>query len=378
MRVYLGILFATLLATALPLSGRTWTDVDGRELEAVIQKATEHSVIVLRDSDQRRLTLPLDRLCEADRSYALAWGDLQRNLQQRWPSSVRAPSFEVVATTGSEEGGTLYSYATDHFRFRSDAELSTRLVRHFASIFEVVYAAGEKIPLGIQPLPAGQTYSVRIFKSDDDYKAAGGLPGSAGAYSFKRKEVIVPLSSLAVTDESGVYRPESNPDYPTLIHEITHCVTSDWRDYAPVWVFEGLARYMEVVPHTRENLNFDGLKPRIAVWRSGNGTYDDVPVIDFEFMLGCSYKQWNKTFYNNPDNLRAQYTSAMVLVQYFLDFDNSQGAKFKHYLFELSQGMAQEEALEILLDGRSYEDLVREITDAYKRERVTFSTIVVD
>lgn len=378
MRVYVSIIFVILLAMALPLSGRTWTDVDRRELEAAIQKISDHSVIVLRESDQRRLTLPLDRLCEEDQNYVLAWGDLQRNLQQRWPNSIRAPSFEVEPTIVVEDERTLYSYATTHFRFRSDAELSTRLIRHFASIFEIVYAAGQQIPLTIKSLSASQTYSVRIFESDSDYKAAGGLLGSVGAYSFEREEVLVPLSSLAVTDESGVYSPESNPDYPTLIHEVTHCVTSDWREYVPVWVFEGLARYMEVVPHTREHLNFDGLKPRIAVWKSGNGTYDDVTVIDFEFILGCSYKQWNNTFYNNPDYLRAQYTSAMVLVQYFLDLDSSKGARFKHYLFELSQGIAEEEALEVLLDGRSYEDLLRDITDAYKRARVTFDTIVFD
>lgn len=373
---FVSTLLALLLATVVPVSGRTWTDVDDRQLEAVIQKANDHSVIVLRDIDKRRLTLPLERLCEEDQNYVRAWVDLQQGLRQPWPATIKAPRIDVESIPSSDGADNCYSYATPHFRFHSDAELSIRLIGHIASIFEVVYAAGEEMPLLIKPLPAGQTHSVRIFESDSDYEAAGAMPGSVGTYSFTRKEVLVPLSSLAVSDDSGVYRPESNPDYPTLIHEITHGVTSDWRDYVPVWVLEGFARYMEVVPHTRETLNFDGLTPRLAVWKSGNGTYADVPVLDFGFMLGCSYKQWNQTFYDNPDQLRAQYTSAMVLVQYFLFLDDSRGAQFKRYLFELSQGMAQDDALEVLLDGRTLEDLSRDIANTYERERVTFEAIL--
>lgn len=369
-----AVLIATLSATLISAQGRTWTDVEGRQLEATIREVREQSVIVMREVDQRRLTLPLDRLIEEDRDYALKWGTFQKDLRRPWPSSARAPRFEVESVASDDVSGT-FNYSSPHFRYQSDAELSSRLVRHIASIFEVVYVAGEELPLMIEPLPKSQVYSVRIFDSVKKYKAAGGLPGSVGTYSYDRNEVLVPLSSLAVSDDSGVYRPESNPDYPVLIHETFHCVTREWKDYAPVWLVEGFARYMEVLPHTRDQLNFEGLTPRLAVWKSGNGTYDDVAVIDFEFMLNSSYKQWNQTFYDQPDNLRAQYTSAMVLVQYFLELDKSQGANFKRYLFELSQGMPQKDALEIVLDGRSYDELTRDVFEAYQRERVTFSLI---
>lgn len=369
-------LFAILLVTTIFVQGRTWTDTNGRQLVATIQGVRNESVTVLRESDQRRLTLSFDQLVESDQEYAKSWAALQLNLRKRWPSSVKASGVNVEQLSDSTASG--YSYATPHFRFHCDAELSNRLVSHVAAIFEVVYAAGEEIPLPIKPLPPGKTHTVQLFKSVSDYKAAGAHPGSAGTYSFARNEVLVPLASLATSDESGVFRPESNPDYPTLIHEITHCITSDWRGYVPVWLFEGFARYMEVVPHTREQLNFNGLTPRLAVWRSGNGSYDNVPIIDFEYILGCSYQQWDKTFYDNPQNLRAQYTTAMVLVQYFLEIDSNNGERFKRYIFELSQGMEQSEALNILLEGRSIADLVNDVTAAYKKERVTFNAIPVN
>ncbi|MDP4643467.1 MAG: hypothetical protein NWS71_03380 [Opitutales bacterium] len=368
-------LYAMILVGTTFVQGRTWTDTNGRQLIATIQGVRNESVTVLRESDQRRLTLSLDQLIEPDQEYAKSWAELQVNLRKRWPSSVKASGINVEQLPASEDG---YSYATPHFRFHCDAELSNRLISHVATIFEVVYSAGLEIPLPIKPLPQGETHSVQLFKSTSDYEAAGAHPGSAGTYSFKRREVLVPLSSLAASDDAGVYRPESNPDYPTLIHEITHCITSDWRSYSPVWLFEGFARYMEVVSHSREQLNFDGLTPRLAVWRSGNGSYDNVPMVNFEFMLGCSYQKWDKTFYNKPENLRAQYTTAMVLVQYFLEIDSSNGERFKQYIFELSQGMEQQEALNILLNGRSFSDLTRDIVAAYQRERITFNFVKVD
>lgn len=371
------VLFSLCMAAVASLCGRTWTDIEGRQLEATISEVRKQSVIVVRGSDQRRLTLPLDRLIEEDRDYARAWGTFQKDLRRPWPSLVRAPRFEVESVS-SDDASRVFNYSSPHFRYQSDAELSSRLVRHIASIFEVVYASGEELPLMIEPLSSSDVYSVRIFGSVKDYEAAGGAPGSAGLYSYNRKEVLVPLSSLAVSDDSGVYRPESNPDYPVLIHETFHCVTSGWKDFAPVWVVEGFARYMEVLPHTRDQLNFEGLTPRLAVWKSGGGAYDDVAVIGFEFMLNCSFKQWNRTFYDNPENLHAQYTSAMVLVQYFLELDESRGANFKRYLFELSQGMSQKDALEILLDGRSHEELARDVKEAYQRERVSFNMIGTD
>lgn len=369
-------LFTMLMVSARSVQGRTWTDTNGRQLVASIQGVRNESVTVLRESDQRRLTLSFDQLIESDQEYAQKWAELQIDLRKRWPNSVKASGINVEQLPANPSNG--YSYATPHFQFHSDAELSNRLVSHVATIFEVVYNAGVEMPLPIKALPPGETHTVQLFKDVSDYKAAGAIPGSAGTYSFVRNEVLVPLASLAASDDAGVYRPESNPDYPTLIHEITHCITSDWRDYVPVWLFEGFARYMEVMPHSREQLNFDGLTPRLAVWRSGNGSYDNVPMIDFEYMLGCSYKQWDKTFYNKPENLRAQYTTAMVLVQYFLEIDSSHGERFKRYLFELSQGMDQREALNILLNGRPFSDLSRDIVAAYQRERVTFNFIKVD
>ncbi|MGB0744435.1 MAG: hypothetical protein ACPGSB_07895, partial [Opitutales bacterium] len=110
-------------------------------------------------------------------------------------------------------------------------------------------------------------------------------------------------------------------------------------------------------------------------WKSGNGSYHDVAILNFEYSLGVSHQQWNRMFREQPEQLRAQYTSAMVLVLYFLHLDGSDGAGFKRYLFELSQGMSQDDALDLLLKGRSVQELSQDIVDAYRAERVTFDLL---
>lgn len=51
------------------LHGRTWTDIDGRTLDAVYISSTENSVQVRRTADQRVFELQLNQLSQADRDF---------------------------------------------------------------------------------------------------------------------------------------------------------------------------------------------------------------------------------------------------------------------------------------------------------------------
>lgn len=71
------ILFAAACAlTPLAIHARTWTAVDGRTIEADFISASPTSVTIVRQPDGHKFTVPLERLCEADRTYVaklLAW-----------------------------------------------------------------------------------------------------------------------------------------------------------------------------------------------------------------------------------------------------------------------------------------------------------------
>jgi len=65
-----ALLFLLFLALALHgLQARTWTDVDGRSLEADYLAGTETSVQVRRAVDQQVFELQLDQLSQGDRDF---------------------------------------------------------------------------------------------------------------------------------------------------------------------------------------------------------------------------------------------------------------------------------------------------------------------
>jgi predicted peptidase len=58
-----------LVISTTSLTARTWTSTDGRELEAEFVSATETEVKVKRDSDDKELTIPLNKLSEEDQKF---------------------------------------------------------------------------------------------------------------------------------------------------------------------------------------------------------------------------------------------------------------------------------------------------------------------
>jgi hypothetical protein len=69
----LATLFLLLIALAAPsASARTWTDRDGRTVEAELVRADADSVVIRRVTDGREFTLPRDRLSPADLAFLAA------------------------------------------------------------------------------------------------------------------------------------------------------------------------------------------------------------------------------------------------------------------------------------------------------------------
>ncbi|EIP97221.1 hypothetical protein OpiT1DRAFT_01653 [Opitutaceae bacterium TAV1] len=64
------MLFMGLIASFL--TARTWTDTQGRTVEAEFVSATQSTVTIRRDDDGRTFDLPLDRLSETDRAWVAA------------------------------------------------------------------------------------------------------------------------------------------------------------------------------------------------------------------------------------------------------------------------------------------------------------------
>lgn len=78
----LGLLVAT--THPLPASdARTWTDVNGRTLEAVLLSGTTDSIRIRHTSDNQEFTIPIAQFSEADRAEVTFRGQAQPWQQTR-------------------------------------------------------------------------------------------------------------------------------------------------------------------------------------------------------------------------------------------------------------------------------------------------------
>ena len=77
--------------------------------------------------------------------------------------------------------------------------------------------------------------------------------------------------------------------------------------------------------------------------------------------------------YGNFTGPRANfnYGFGLILTTYFLHLDGEgDAARAKKFLQALRSGKGGQEAIDVLLDGRSYEEMQEAISKAWKRKRV--------
>ncbi|MEO0447476.1 MAG: hypothetical protein AAF191_15495, partial [Verrucomicrobiota bacterium] len=204
---------------------RSWTSSDGKSLTGTLEGVAGEEV-QLRTS-RGVFRVPLTRLSQEDQDYVASW---QKNAPLEiapWPDQVEVKDLEIAEFSDGEE----FVYHSPHFEFRLQAQdrLETSVVKEFARIFEATYEGVAALPVGFEPMPAGDNRFLTILHpSMSAYIAAGGVPGSGGMYSWRSRngefvsgQVSVPLTSLGVKQVGSRYIIDHDRDSGTLVHEIT-------------------------------------------------------------------------------------------------------------------------------------------------------------
>lgn len=243
---------------------RVWQSIDGRSLSAKLIAADE-KFAVFRLSDEKRSTVPLSRLSEADRRFVEEWREISLYFD---PGFEKRRSIANTVEAGIRDGAFAKEgkvHETRNFRFECDAPLNAEVVRDFSRLFEATYLAVQANPLGLAIAePAGGKFAVRLFSKELDYISEGGDRSSAGMYLIRERTMLVPLSSLGLVEGPRGFRKARNFDPRTLIHETTHALTHQWLNRVPLWFVEGLAEYIAAIPYEDGVMNFDGIDQGIV------------------------------------------------------------------------------------------------------------------
>jgi len=386
-----------LLFPHLPLvaagESRAWTNNEGKVIEGSLVSIEDGQVTL--KTERGNFKFPLTRLSENDQKYIRELqakegvmpkdpdypakdkmqggiGDFENLKLGEWPASVAA-EFDIdrIQIVKEDKSGE-YIYRSPHFEFRSNVRLSKSVVREFSRIFEATYELVNAIPVGLNAQPAGEGYYItKLYETKDQYFADGGIPGSGGMFTYRGDTgmIKIPLPNLGVKNTGTRFVVDTGKSSTTLIHEITHQVMMRWGPLMPVWMMEGFAEVAssQIYSNGRFRLTDTDRAVKDEVTRR-NSSGRDFSMVNIKDLMGISSQQWAMALTDGDASLN--YNSANLLLYYFLRIDgDGKGEKLVDYLKARAEGMDGEEAsTKILLAGRSYEDLQKDVAEGWRSE----------
>ena len=314
-------------------ASRTWTSSDGRSLQGQLVSAGKGNVVIKVKGGQR-YEFPLTRLSEADQDYIRELSAKGLTIEVgHMPAETRIPTQVKV------EGGP-QAFTTEHFEFHTDQKVSKAFISEAARVYEGTYQALSELPVGLKMNPPeGMDRFRGLFMSREAFQreldsmntptpttSGGGVvvpprPRTstatiAGVYSPKRKELLVPYTSLGARDSGSQKTLRKSSDTSTLVHEVVHQVMHDYLPLMPLWFTEGFSEYLNAVPYQNGRFEFKnlerGLKEHLAKkYRVRDG---QVEMRYPEIVL-------TKMTENFPGDVMAGYQDSMLLFIYLMHFD---------------------------------------------------------
>ncbi|MEM1441760.1 MAG: hypothetical protein AAGF67_05425 [Verrucomicrobiota bacterium] len=394
---------------------RTWTSADGKTIEGTILDFDGENVKL--ETERGVFDLPLSRLSEEDQEFAKTWSKEKEEMAEaeseesgrpqasqignfedltlgEWPQYVTADLDldDIVIVEGEElsalreenEGGQggeeLYVYRTPHFEFHAPDRLSASVIRDFSRIFEATFQFIDQMPIGLAPSPSSNGfYPTKLYMTRDDYYADGGMTGSGGMMSWRRRGnemsslIQVPLPNLGVEYTGTRFIVDGNKRSTTLTHEIAHQVMMLWlMTPMPTWFSEGVAEVVSCQDYDNGRFKLSSMD-RAVVEDVTRGQGRDFTMLDLDSLMNISSRQWSADLASGRGGLN--YNSANVLAYYFLKLDGEgDAANLVEFLKELPTiKRGDSEGLDALQEkhlrrGRSYAELQEEVAKAWRSE----------
>lgn len=249
-----GLAWGQTTPAATATAAREWTSSDGKKITAVYL-GVEGANVALRLPTGKVLLIPATRFSAEDNAFVRAHQFDYHAAWATWTNDSRRTMQSVVVQEDKEDGARLkaFVYKTPHFRFISEVNLGTALVKDLARVFELTYNLHTVSPLNKVTRPDGQLFDAKLYGSLASYHAAGGPEKTAGVYLLKERAFLAPLDLMGVREADAGWRIDFNSyDTSTIVHELTHMFTHDMLNNLPLWVNEGYAEYISHIPIERD------------------------------------------------------------------------------------------------------------------------------
>jgi len=385
---------ATCLVTAS--HARMWTSTKGSKIDAEFVRLDDNEV-VLKKSNGKELSVKISLLSKADQEFIKKeqaklkskkgtkktplhvrfWKDREPtrpNYDDKWPEKAEVLGVIEIEKVTEDEVKKEFIYRSPHYEFVSDVQLRLDVVKTFAKLFETTFEAMTLIPMSFDKArtsPPDHRYRVLLFADVSDYFKNGGPQGSGGVYMPRTDLIMIPLRSLGVKKKSGKYVLDYNYANQTLSHELVHQLmdNSYYKHGSLGWFTEGMAEYVSSSPYVYGRFTF---RNNISTIKRSITAFD--PKTRTGSNLGKKIKFPNLKRYMLQDyrsftaNGRYNYAMGMAITTYFIHMDDNGSRKnINAFLKAMRKGTKGEKLLDILLAGRSWDELKEDIATSWKK-----------
>lgn len=364
----LALWFAGLLV-ACAAGPRDWTLPDGSVAAASIVAVDERSVH-LRTNEGRRLALPRADLAGAD---LVAVEDWVFDQPVELPDTVGVTGIDVELVSSDDAAGT-YVYRTENFEFTVEGKLTQNLLRDVARNFEATRLLVKALPWSIDPQPeSGPRFKALLLRNRIRYEEMGGPPNSGGVYFRSRGVFLIPFESLGIRQVGKSFAKDDSYRSDTLVHELAHQMMHASLPFLPPWAIEGTAEYANVLPLRFGTFRLAsakaGLREHLADLERNGGVPEPTRLED---LFAATHNDWGETLATDPAEARRLYFTSYLVVYFFMHLDGAgDGLRFRQFMRAVEQrradGQTSEEPVDLLLDGRTPEQLNTEIRSAYRK-----------
>ena len=388
------------------LTARTFTDVKGRKIKASIVKVLDDRVVLKLDKKKKDYTVPFEKLSVEDNAYIKQWQEdqkkeelavekkpkvrarrgsaaalkaeyhLEDNFDKPWPNRIDSGHNVEISSSTDHDSEKRFVYLSPNYEFISDVELSKNVVKKFAAMFEATREYCRELPISTMKAHVpGEKFrnKILLFETKDSYVRNGGPPSSAGVFIGGKGVVMVPLVSLGVKKVGSGYMFDYKGSNKTLPHELTHQVTDSeyFASGARGWFSEGLAEYVATTPYRSGKFmvrsNLSAIKAYATGFSKdgrGRNIGEDISAPDLkEYML--------QPYGSFTGNGNFNYALGLLITYYYFHWDGEgDRANINAFLKALKDGKRGEEALNMLLNGRSWDEMEKAISKSWRTRGV--------
>jgi hypothetical protein len=329
---------------------RDWTSQDGKAISGRMFGIDDQAVTLLLKGTGKTVKVPFNRLSATDQAFIAETGWRLPKPWSKWPTDIKMGLGDVDVKLVSSDGR--YVYHSPHFEFVSEAELAQTPAKDIARMFETTYSLLKASPWGILAKPKGERFKAELYANRDSYIKAGGPPDSAGVYMIQKKVFMVPFETLGLKETSSGWQRSEDYSTKTLIHELTHMLMEDALVAMPIWLAEGAAEYMELMPmkigtfspgshlaalreHHSQQRNFDLLKTLTMsreVWDQG-GIAGTNSIAERPRGFGPSMRTSGSIALERQEAILSLYEAGLLLTYYFIHLDgNGDAARLQRFI----------------------------------------------